>query len=98
MATKTVTATAAPAETVDTRRERIAELRAALKAEQEALKAEAPKMTPLEREIARQAQATTRIDHLLSRMLERRVHAGQDREVAIDDIVTQCRHLLTAHQ
>lgn len=91
-----VAAQAATAESVETLKEQAARLRAELKETQAALKAAAPKQTPLEKEIARQGQATARIDHLLSKMLERRIKAGQEREVAIQDIVALCQQLLTA--
>jgi hypothetical protein len=95
--TKTKPATTGD-ETVDQRKARIAELRQQLKQEQAALKEVQPKQSPLEREMARQAAATTRLDYLLSKMLGRRVQAGQAREAAIDNVTALCRQVLEAHE
>jgi hypothetical protein len=94
MTTKTKTATPEQAHDVDTQKAKVAQLQAELKEARLALKAAAPKQTPLEREIARQATATTRLDHLLSKMLTRRLTVGQERETAVADIAALVQQLL----
>jgi hypothetical protein len=95
MTTKTKATTPADTTTdVDEQKAKVAQLQAELKAARLALKEAQPKQTPLEREIARQAGSTTRLDHLLRRMLTRRLSVGQEREVAAADITAIVSSLL----
>lgn len=80
----------------ETRKTRIAELHAALRAERQALKSAAAQQTPLERVEARQQQHNERLGLLLERMLRGRLKASQPREAAVEAVTAICRRILEA--